>query len=75
MLPVRTTGTLIPRPALFAARNISEGEELTWDYQDAGGEAWYYGKERSGGTGEQGGIPCVCSSVMCRGFIPYDPNL
>ena len=59
MLPVRTVGTLIPMPALFAVRDLACGEELTWDYGDAGGEGWYYDRPSDVAVGD---IPCKCSS-------------
>ena len=36
MLTVRPVGSVVPYPALFAARDIKEGEELTWDYGEVG---------------------------------------
>lgn len=77
MLPIRPAGSLIPLPALFAVRDIACHEELTWDYQDAGGESWFYGREPEKGAGEltAGRIPCKCGSSSCRGWIPYDPDL
>jgi SET domain-containing protein len=77
MLPIRRTGSLLPMPALFAVRDIETGEELTWDYQDAGGESWFYGRDttNSPSVDEHSTRPCRCGSIACRGYMPYDPSL
>ena len=78
MLPVRATGTLIPMPALFAVRDIQAGEEMSWDYSDAGGETWFYGRGERLEVVEmdtQDRLACLCGSSECRGWIPYDAAL
>ncbi|CAN9512556.1 unnamed protein product [Ophioblennius macclurei] len=73
MLPVRVH-SLIPRLALFAARNIDAHEELTFDY--SGG----YGNRRPADstacdTDETDGLPrkaCHCRTPDCTGFLPLD---
>ena len=76
MLPIRVDST-VPRLALFANRDISEGEELCFDYGSPEG--------RSGGEKptwieieDENGPPrcrCQCGAVTCRGLLPYDPEL
>jgi len=56
-IPVRTT-SLVPWVALFACRSISAGEELTFSY---------------GPPALDSGVPCVCGSSLCSGFLPFDP--
>lgn len=50
-------------------RDIVKDEELTWDYQDAGGESWFYGREDEKGAGElsAGRLSCKCGSPRCVG--------
>ena len=75
MLLVRPVGSLIPIPSLYATRDIAAGEELTWDYQDAGGEGWFYGRHLLDVPIGLDRVKCRCGSLLCRGFIPYDPTL
>ncbi|XP_065339158.1 uncharacterized protein LOC135938982 isoform X1 [Cloeon dipterum] len=62
MVPVRSS-SLVPHLALFAARDLDAGEEVTFDY--AGGD-----KMPSLST-----TPCQCASGKCRSFLPWDPCL
>ncbi|XP_059483289.1 uncharacterized protein LOC132201275 isoform X1 [Neocloeon triangulifer] len=62
MVPVRSS-TLVPHLALFAARDLEVGEEITFDY--AAGET----KPSLSIT------PCRCASGKCRSFLPWDPSL
>lgn len=48
MLSIRPAGSIIPLAAFFASRDVQAGEELTWDYGDASGEGWYYGRQVRG---------------------------
>ncbi|KAK9899636.1 SET domain-containing protein [Cystobasidium minutum MCA 4210] len=80
VIPVRTVGTLIPRPAFFAARDIKAGEELTWDYEDAGGETWLFHENAYQSPAfpdhaEMVRTPCHCGSPKCRKWLAYDPSL
>lgn len=56
---VRAAGSVIPRLALFARRDINEGEELRYSYGSCGG---VFGKV----------LPCYCGTVACFGTLPSD---
>ncbi|KAJ6801270.1 putative histone-lysine N-methyltransferase SUVR3 [Iris pallida] len=55
---VRSSGSLLPRLCFFAAKDISEGEELTFSY----GEARL----------RPNGLPCFCGSDVCVGLLPAE---
>jgi [histone H3]-lysine36 N-dimethyltransferase SETMAR len=55
---VRSSGSLLPRLCFFAARDIVEGEELTFSYGDA--------------RVRPKGLPCVCGSLCCSGVLPSE---
>lgn len=55
---VRTPGSLVPRIAFFAKRNIEAGEELTFAY----------GQPFAG----PGSAPCACGTSHCLGFLPHE---
>jgi hypothetical protein len=52
---VRASGSLLPRLCFFAARDIVEGEELTFSYGDA--------------RLRPKGLPCFCGSLGCSGVL------
>src|SRR5689334_3995156 len=56
---VSMKGNMLPRVALFAARDIAAGEELTFSYAVAG-------------SGSAGGSTrrCVCGTPACSGHLP-----
>lgn len=57
-------GSLVPCVALFAARDIAAGTELTMDYG------------ASGDAGEDcGEKPCLCGAANCRGTLPFDASV
>lgn len=64
MIPVRTE-SVVPELALFALRDIFQGEELCYDY--------------SGGCPEvcssEGRKQCSCGALNCRGWLPFDKNI
>ena len=64
VISVRPVGSK-PIAAMFAGRRIEAGEELLFDYSDAGGEEWYYGVERSRSEGPtmEGRTVCDCGSI------------
>jgi [histone H3]-lysine36 N-dimethyltransferase SETMAR len=49
---------LLPRLCFFAARDIVEGEELTFSYGDA--------------RVRPKGLPCFCGSSGCSGVLPSE---
>jgi [histone H3]-lysine36 N-dimethyltransferase SETMAR len=55
---VRASGSLLPRLCFFAARDIVEGEELTFSYGDAGLRPK--------------GLSCLCRSLGCSGVLPLE---
>ncbi|RCV27563.1 hypothetical protein SEVIR_5G338700v4 [Setaria viridis] len=55
---VRSSGSLLPRLCFFAARDIVEGEELTFSYGDA--------------RVRPKGLPCFCGSSGCCGVLPSE---
>jgi SET domain-containing protein len=58
----------VPRIAFFAARDLTEGEELVWDY---GCGAAVSEPNDSG----QGRTRCACGAEACDGWLPYDASL
>lgn len=80
MVPVRVD-SIVPRLALFAARNIEAGEELSFDYS---GEfniwpAYKMDKKHQFLEALQdfGKEPksCCCGSQNCKGILPFDSSL
>lgn len=79
MVPVRTH-SMVPRLALFAARDIQAGEELCYDYS---GMAFNFtpntevhsrssqGKERVRSQRKK----CLCGTAPCSGHLPFDATL
>ncbi|XP_043238532.1 uncharacterized protein LOC122390029 [Amphibalanus amphitrite] len=57
--PVRVD-TPVPHAALFAARDVAAGEELTFSY---------------GPAGTPGGRRCLCGEPTCAGVLPCDPRV
>lgn len=55
---VRSSGSLLPRLCFLAARDIVEGEELTFSYGDA--------------RLRPKGLPCFCESLCCPGVLPAE---
>ncbi|XP_036905437.1 histone-lysine N-methyltransferase SETMAR [Sturnira hondurensis] len=73
MVPVRVD-SMVPRLALFAAKDIWPGEELSYDYS---------GRFLNPTDGEDGGRPdagkprkpCYCGSRECSALLPFDGSL
>jgi len=64
MHPVRSDLASVPHLALFANREIAEGEELCFDYAGIGSaDAIDRGDERER-------TPCRCGANVCRKFLP-----
>jgi [histone H3]-lysine36 N-dimethyltransferase SETMAR len=55
---VRSSALLLPRLCFFAARDIMEGEKLTFNYGDA--------------RVRPKGFPCFCGSSGCSGVLPLE---
>ncbi|KAJ1285608.1 hypothetical protein BS78_03G291500 [Paspalum vaginatum] len=55
---VRSSGSLLPRLCFFAAREIVEGDELTFSYGDA--------------RVRPNGLPCFCGTLGCSGVLPSE---
>jgi SET domain-containing protein len=57
-------------------RDVKDGEELTFDYGDASGQAGDYSlgddsvDERDGER-----VKCLCGAEKCRGYMPFDETL
>jgi SET domain-containing protein len=72
---VTSRGSLLPRVALFAARDIAQGEELTFSYAVSGNStaaAGANGAAESGGTATAAASRrrCYCRAAVCPGFLP-----
>jgi len=59
MLPVRSD-SIVPRLCLFTLRDVSMETELCFSYGD---------------TLVGSGKPCYCGSEVCKGYLPYDPDM
>ncbi|GLJ36041.1 hypothetical protein SUGI_0723140 [Cryptomeria japonica] len=55
---VRSSGSILPRPCLFASRDISAGEELAFSYGVAGKNSK--------------ALTCFCMSPACFGVLPSE---
>ncbi|KAM4651526.1 histone-lysine N-methyltransferase SETMAR isoform 2-T2 [Discoglossus pictus] len=77
MVPVRTH-SMVPRLALFAARDIIPGEELCYDYS---GRFCNPDPDSARGSqatepGETGsGKRCLCGAPICSSVLPYEHSL
>ncbi|NXS25012.1 SETMR methyltransferase, partial [Mystacornis crossleyi] len=75
MVPVRVD-SMVPKLALFAAADISAGEELSYDY--SGRFRNLPGTSREHEPLEEENRlrkPCYCGSSMCASFLPWDSSL
>lgn len=75
MVPVRVD-SMVPKLALFAAADISAGEELSYDY--SGRFHNLPGTSREHKPREEENRlrkPCYCGSRMCASFLPWDSSL
>ncbi|NXS13620.1 SETMR methyltransferase, partial [Neodrepanis coruscans] len=75
MVPVRVH-CMVPRMALFAARDIPAGEELCYDYsgrfQNPPGPG---AQQEPQEDGDRPRKPCHCGSPACTAFLPWDSSL
>lgn len=75
MVPVRVD-SMVPKLALFAATDISAGEELCYDYSGRFRNFPLSGGEQK--ASEEGNVlrkPCFCGSQSCAAFLPWDGSL
>ncbi|NXI54902.1 SETMR methyltransferase, partial [Chloroceryle aenea] len=75
MVPVRVD-SMVPRLALFAATDISAGEELSYDYSGRFHNLPRTNQEQKPSE-EAHGLrkPCYCGSRTCASFLPWDSSL
>ncbi|MEE6501954.1 hypothetical protein FKM82_004368 [Ascaphus truei] len=72
MLPVRMH-SMVPKLALFTARDILPGEELCYDYS---GNFFNPCPDTATPPRDMGsGRRCRCGAPFCSGFLPYDSSL
>ncbi|KFQ33195.1 Histone-lysine N-methyltransferase SETMAR, partial [Mesitornis unicolor] len=75
MVPVRVD-SMVPKLALFAATDISAGEELSYDYSGRFHNLPITNREQK--SLEEGNTlrkPCYCGSHACASFLPWDSSL
>ncbi|XP_044512763.1 histone-lysine N-methyltransferase SETMAR [Gracilinanus agilis] len=73
MVPVRID-SMVPRLALFAAKDILPNEELSYDYSGR-----FHNLMKKNGNQEMSdthkiGKPCHCGTKSCAAFLPYDSS-
>ncbi|KFP84778.1 Histone-lysine N-methyltransferase SETMAR, partial [Acanthisitta chloris] len=75
MVPVRVD-SMVPRLALFAATDISAGEELCFDYSGRFHNVPATSREHKP-LEEENRLrkPCYCGSRTCASFLPWDSSL
>ncbi|NXJ98410.1 SETMR methyltransferase, partial [Corythaixoides concolor] len=75
MVPVRVD-SMVPKLALFAATDISAGEELSYDYSGRFHNLSGINREqKSLEEDNRLGKPCYCGSRTCASFLPWDRSL
>ncbi|NXA87929.1 SETMR methyltransferase, partial [Melanocharis versteri] len=75
MVPVRVD-SMVPRLALFAAADISAGEELSYDYSGRFHNSPGASRENKPPEEENSlRKPCYCGSRNCASFLPWDSSL
>ncbi|WWC88055.1 uncharacterized protein L201_002958 [Kwoniella dendrophila CBS 6074] len=78
---VRWGADNLPRAAIFAKRDITKDEELTFDYANASGSSDFASQtemipgEADEDASEKGRNQCLCGSFKCRGWMPFDETL
>lgn len=75
MVPVRVD-SMVPKLALFAAADISPGEELSYDYSGRFHNVPITHREQEP-VEEENRLrkPCYCGSRTCASFLPWDSSL
>ncbi|XP_067854371.1 histone-lysine N-methyltransferase SETMAR isoform X2 [Heptranchias perlo] len=75
MVPVRVN-SLVPRLALFAARDIAAEEELSYDYSGRFNNLPQEGTTKEESCGDTSALKsCYCGAQSCTGFLPFDSSL
>ncbi|NXL96268.1 SETMR methyltransferase, partial [Alectura lathami] len=75
MVPVRVD-SMVPRLALFAATDISAGEELSYDYSGRFHNSPQASREQNSSEEDnRPRKPCYCGSRTCASFLPWDGSL
>ncbi|NXG80633.1 SETMR methyltransferase, partial [Baryphthengus martii] len=75
MVPVRVD-SMVPKLALFAATDISAGEELSYDYSGRFYNSPKSNQEQQSLEEDNGSRkPCYCGSSTCTSFLPWDSSL
>lgn len=73
MVPVRID-SMVPKLALFAAKDILPGEELCYDYSGRFLNR-SDGEDKDGLDNGKLRKPCYCGAKSCTAFLPYDSSL
>ncbi|NXN26835.1 SETMR methyltransferase, partial [Nycticryphes semicollaris] len=75
MVPVRVD-SMVPKLALFAATDISAGEELSYDYSGRFRNVPITNREQEWSEEDKRlRKPCYCGSRTCGSFLPWDSSL
>ncbi|XP_075687997.1 histone-lysine N-methyltransferase SETMAR [Rhinoderma darwinii] len=79
MVPVRTH-SMVPRLALFAARDIPAWEELCYDYSGIAfnctpNSGLLSGHSQDMETDRSQRKKCLCGTAPCSGYLPFDATL
>ncbi|NXP12065.1 SETMR methyltransferase, partial [Thinocorus orbignyianus] len=75
MVPVRVD-SMVPKLALFAATDISAGEELSYDYSGRFHNLPRTDREqKSSEEDNRSKKPCYCGSRTCASSLPWDSSL
>jgi SET domain-containing protein len=67
---VTSRGSLLPRVALFAARDIVQGEELTFSYAISGDGPAAEESSSEVAAAVASRRRCYCGTAACSGFLP-----
>ena len=73
MIPVRID-SMVPKLALFAARDILPEEELSYDYSGRFLNLMN-GEDKARVDNGKLRKPCYCGARSCAAFLPYDSSL
>jgi len=74
MVPVRVD-SMVPHLALFVRKKVTQGEEICFDYGDCDRNDKNEVKKDVSLDSQAQRTRCVCSSDLCSGFLPFDPDL